>query len=81
MNRDQGLGSSARECLIKYCFERDRLQAVRKVEQMKPALAAEGVAVDLIRVSLGVRSQVLGLLLALLVLAWSFLLLDPTLGP
>jgi hypothetical protein len=40
-----------REALIKYCFERDRLQAVRNVEQMNPALAAEGLDFDLIRVS------------------------------
>ena len=41
-----------KESLIKYCFERDRLQAVRKVEPMKPALAAEGIGTDLIGVSL-----------------------------
>ena len=41
-----------RHALIKYCFERDLLQAVRKAEQMKPALAAEAHVVDLIRVSL-----------------------------
>ena len=40
------------EALIKYCFERDRLQAVCKVEQMNPALAAEALGVDFIRVSL-----------------------------
>ena len=36
--------AGSREALITYCFERDRLQAVRKVGQMNPALAAEGSA-------------------------------------
>jgi len=45
------------ESLAKYCFERDRLQAIRKVEQMNPALAPADLGIDLVRVSLGIRGQ------------------------
>ena len=41
-----------RQALIKYCFESDHLQAVRKAEQMSPALASEAHGVDVIRVFL-----------------------------
>jgi len=34
-----------RQALIKYCFESDHLQAVRKAEQMSPALASEALSV------------------------------------
>ena len=50
---------NTKEALIKYCFERDRLQAVRNIEQMNPALAAEGLDFDLIRVSLSAKCPLL----------------------
>jgi hypothetical protein len=49
LNLALGLG----EALIRCCSERDRLQAVRKVEQMNPALAAEALGIDLIRATIG----------------------------
>ena len=52
----RGRKSVLREALIKYCFEGDRLQSVRNVEQMNPALAAEGHDFDLIRVSLAISN-------------------------
>lgn len=35
------------ETLIKFCFARDRRQAVREVEPMNPAFAAAGLGIDL----------------------------------
>jgi hypothetical protein len=43
---------SSKEALIKSGFEGDGLQAVRKCRNINAALAAEGVRLDWIRVSL-----------------------------